>query len=133
MKQKIHKSVFHIYVIFFILLVGTIAAGFGMILYNITIQKPDGQIGISKWLIDFTNGFSEYIIFKGYEPQINQAGLKVLQENGAWLQIVDINGDEIRSFDKPSGIPEHYSPSDLLDIYKNIKLKITYNRYKGLL
>jgi hypothetical protein len=90
-----------------------------MILYNITIQKPDGQIGISKWPIDFTNGFSKHITFNGNEPQVNQSGLKILQENSLWLQIVDTNGDEIRSFDKQQGIQAHYSPSDLLDIYKN--------------
>ena len=113
MKQSGHKSVFHIYIIFFILLAGTLAAGFGMILYNITIQKPDGQVEISKWPIDFTNGFSKYITFIDNEPRIKQSGLKLLQENSLWLQIIDINGYEIQNFDKPQDIPAHYSPSDM--------------------
>lgn len=119
MKRSGYKSVFHIYVIFLILLIGTLAAGFGMILYNITIQKPDGQVGITKWPIDFTKDFSRYIAFADDVPRIKQSGLKLLQENNLWLQIIDTNGDEIQSFDKPQEIPGHYSPSDLLNIYQN--------------
>jgi len=118
-KRSGYKSVFHIYIIFFILLVGTISAGFGMILYNITIQKPDGQVELSKWPIDFTNDFSEYITFADDAPKIKQSGLKQLQENSLWLQIIDTNGDEIQSFDKPQEIVSHYSPSDMLNIYQN--------------
>ena len=119
MKRSGYKSAFHIYVIFFILLIGTLAAGIGMVVYNITIQKPDGQVGLSKWPIDFTNDFSEYIVFTGDVPQIKQSGLKLLQENDLWFQIIDANGNEIQSFDKPQGVPSHYSPSAILNIYQN--------------
>lgn len=119
MKRSGYKSAFHIYVIFFILLIGTLAAGIGMVVYNITIQKPDGQVGLSKWPIDFTNDFSEYIVFTGDVPQIKQSGLKLLQENNLWLQIIDANGNEIQCFDKPQGILSHYSPSAILNIYQN--------------
>lgn len=119
MKRSGYKSAFHIYVIFFILLIGTLAAGVGMVIYNITIQKPDGQVGLSKWPIDFTNDFSEYIVFTGDVPQVKQSGLKLLQENDLWLQIIDANGNEIQSFDKPQGVPLHYSPSAILNIYQN--------------
>jgi signal transduction histidine kinase len=119
MRRSGYKSAFHIFIIFFILLVGTLAAGFGMVLYNITVQKPNGQVEISKWPIDFTNDFSEYITSIDDAPQIKQSGLKLLQKNSLWLQIIDANGYEIRSFDKPHKIPVHYSPSELLNIYQN--------------
>ncbi len=119
MKHSRHKSRFHIYIIFFILLIGTFAAGFGMIFYNITIQKPNGQVGISKWPIDFTSDFSKYIITTGNEPQIMQSGLDLLRENRLWIQIVDTNGDEIFSFEKPKKIATHYSPSDMLSVFKS--------------
>lgn len=119
MKRSGYKSAFHIYVIFFILLIGTLAAGVGMVIYNITIQKPDGQVELSKWPIDFTNDFSEYIVFTGDVPHVKQSGLKLLQENDLWLQIIDANGNEIQSFDKSQGVPSHYSPSAILNIYQN--------------
>ncbi|CAB1240740.1 MAG: HAMP domain-containing sensor histidine kinase [Oscillospiraceae bacterium] len=119
MKRSRYKSSLHIYVIFFILLIGTLAAGVGMVVYNITIQKPDGHVEFSKWPIDFTNDFSEYIIVTGDRPQIKQSGLKLLQENNLWIQIIDANGNEIQSLDKPQSVPSHYSPSAILNIYQN--------------
>lgn len=119
MKLSRNKSIFHIYIIFFILLIGTLAAGFGMIIYNITIQKPNGQVSISKWPIDFTSDFSKYIITTENEPQIMQSGLVLLHENRLWIQIVDTNGDEIFNFEKPKIIATHYSPSEMLSVFKS--------------
>ena len=120
MKPLKYKSVFHIYLIFFILLITMIATGFGMLIYNITLIKPDGQFKISKWPIDFTQEFSHYIVFtKDGVPLINQPGLKLLQDNNLWVQIIDTNGDEIQTFDKPSEILSHHSPSSLINLYQN--------------
>jgi hypothetical protein len=113
------RSAFHIYVIFFVLLIGLLAAGFGMVLYNITIQKPDGQIGITRWPIDFTRDFSAYIAIEDGVPVIRPAGLKLLQDNRAWIQILDSNGDVVRSFNTPDGVREHYGPADLLAVSAN--------------
>lgn len=33
--------------------------------------------------------------------------------------MIDTNGDEIQSFDKPQEISDHYSPSDILNIFQN--------------
>lgn len=94
------------------------SAGFGMFLYNVTIQKPNGGIEISKWPIDFTTGFSDYISLVGGEPVIEDSGIKQLQDNRLWIQIIDENGSEIQSFDKPVEVSLHYSPSDILHIYQ---------------
>lgn len=114
MRRSGYQSTFHIYIIFFILLTGTVAAGFGMLLYNITIKKPDGQIDISSWPVHFTENFSEYVVSSGNRPRIKQSGLKLLQDNGLWLQILDENGKELQSFRKPPDIPSKYSPSELI-------------------
>lgn len=63
MRNSGHKSIFHIYIIFLILLIGTLGVGYGMMIYTITIQKPNGQVELSKWPIDFTIDFSRYITF----------------------------------------------------------------------
>jgi signal transduction histidine kinase len=119
LKPARYKSVSHIYVIFFVLMIGMFTTGFCMFLYNITIQKPDGHIDITRWPIDFTKDFSGYIVFANNVPFIKQSGLKLLHENNLWLQIIDTNGDEIQSVNKPLEIQAHYSPSDLLEVYLN--------------
>lgn len=118
MKKTGFRQIRHIYIIFLILLVGMLIAGFGMFLYNITIQKPNGGITITKWPIDFTSDFSSDIVFVGETLQVKQSGLRLLQENGLWLQIINTSGDELQSFEKPQGFPSHYSPSDLLKLYQ---------------
>ncbi len=119
MKRSGYKSVFHIYFICFILLIGMLVAGIGMVLFTITIQKPDGQAGLSNWPIYFTEDFSAHIVFSDHTPQIKQSGLKQLQENNLWIQIVDTNGNEVQHYNKPQEIPLHYSPSELLFLYQN--------------
>lgn len=119
MKRLRYQSILPVYVIVFVLLVGTLMAGFGIFLYNITIQKPDGQTAISKWPIDFTQSFSRYFFFEEDKPKVKQAGLTLLQENNLWLQVIDTNGDEVLSFDKPQEISTHHSPFELLDLYQN--------------
>lgn len=119
MKRSGYKSVFHIYFICFILLIGMLVAGIGMVLFTITIQKPDGHAGLSNWPIYFTEDFSAHIVFSDHTPQIKQSGLKQLQENNLWIQIVDTNGNEVQHYNKPQEIPFHYSPSELLFLYQN--------------
>lgn len=116
MKRSGVQSVFHIYAIFFILLIGIIAAGFGMFLYYITIEKPDGQIAITRWPIDFARDFSKHIVFDQGKPVIRQTGLQLLRDNHAWVQILDENGEVIQSYNTPEDSPHHYTPADLLDI-----------------
>lgn len=118
MKRSGYKSVFHIYLISFILLIGMLVAGIGMVLFTITIQKPGGQAGLSNWPIHFTEDFSEYIVFSDNTPRIKQSGLEQLQKNNLWIQIIDTNGNEIQSYNKPQEVLSHYSPSELLLLYQ---------------
>ncbi len=44
MKQSGYKSAFHIYGLFLILMMLILAAGAGMVVYAVTVQKPNGEI-----------------------------------------------------------------------------------------
>lgn len=114
MKQSGYKSAFHVYGIFLILMLLILAAGAGMVIYAVTIQKPDGKMVRSDWPADFTKAFSEEIIFPEGEPMITQKGLEALEDNGLWLQVLDSNGHAAAGFSVPEGQPEDYSPDRLL-------------------
>jgi len=119
MKSSGYKSIYHIYLVFFILLVVIITTGTGMLFYSITLQSPDGQTALSNWPIYFTHDFSKYIFFAGDTPKVKQTGLEQLQMNNLWLQIIDTNGNEVHSYNKPTDLPTHYSPAELLLLYQN--------------
>lgn len=120
MKRSGYKTVFHIYIIFFILMVTAILVAVGFGVYTVTVKKPDGQKVLSNWPKDFTRDFSRYISFSDDKPLIKQSGLKLLKENNLWIQIIDKNGDELQSFDKPKNVQIRYSPSEFLMLNEKV-------------
>lgn len=114
MKRSGYKTVFHIYIIFFILMVTAILAAVGFGFYTVTVKKPDGEKVLSNWPKDFTRDFSRYISFSDNKPLIKQSGLKRLKEDNLWIQIIDKDGAEVQSFDKPQNVKIRYSPSELV-------------------
>lgn len=114
MKQSGYKSAFHIYGLFLILMMLILAAGAGMVVYAVTVQKPNGEIVRSDWPAEFTGAFSKEIIFQEGEPVITQKGFEMLEDNGLWLQILDSAGHAVKGVSVPEGQPEEYSPDRLL-------------------
>ncbi len=90
-----------------------------MVLYNITIYKPDGTAELSRWPIEFTEDFNEYIGIDDGKPIVSDSGLQLLQDNRLWLQIIDENGEEIFSYHKPEMVVTHYTPSALINGNQN--------------
>lgn len=132
--KKSYKSFFHIYFIFLFFLIGMIIAGASLVFYMITIQKPNGQIGLSNWPKYFVEDFEREIIFVKDKPQLKQSGLEELQNNDLWIQIIDESGMEVFSYKKPEGIANHYSCLELLqfpqtggDANTSIFIGNTYN------
>lgn len=125
MKRSGYKTVFHIYIIFFALMVIAILVAVAFGVYNVTVKKPDGKKVLSNWPKDFTRDFSRYINFSDDKPLIKQSGLKRLRENNLWIQIIDKNGDEVQSFDKPQDVKIRYSPSELVMLNEKVSDKCT--------
>lgn len=121
MKRSGYKTIFHIYIIFFILVITTILVAIGFGFYTVTVKKPDGQKVLSNWPKNFTRDFSRYISFSDDKPLIKQLGLKHLKENDLWIQIIDKNGDEVQSFDKPKNVKIRYSPSELVMLNEKVR------------
>lgn len=116
MKKSGYRTILHIYLIFFLSLLGTILAAIGLFLLLITVQKPDGTATRSDWPKAFTEDFKEQIIFVDDKPQVKQTGLVLLQDNHIGLQIIDDTGNEIYVFQKPEKASTHYSFTDLLQL-----------------
>ncbi|WP_303740720.1 sensor histidine kinase [Lutispora saccharofermentans] len=87
MKKSGYRIIFHIYLIFFLSLLGAIIASISLFYLLITVQTPGGSTIRSDWPKTFTEDFREQIIFIDDKPQVKQAGIELLQENSIGLQI----------------------------------------------
>ena len=100
--------------IFFLSLLGTFLLAGSLFFLTITIQKADGQMARSDWPQLFTDEFKEQIIFIDMVPRIKQSGIAALQDNGIGLQLLDVSGHEVFSYQKPEQADTAYSSICLL-------------------
>jgi signal transduction histidine kinase len=101
-----------------VLLIGiTLTAAF-MAFYSLTLRTADGKVISSRWPHDFTLDFAQYISLSSGTPAVSKTGQTLLQENGLWLQILDPDGKEIYSLNKPEQVADAYQPYALLQVYQ---------------
>lgn len=118
MKQSGYRTTFHIYLIFFLSLLGTLIAVCCLFAMLITATNPNGKNVRSDQPKIFTQEFSEYIVFVNDSPKIKQTGLDLLQETHVGLQILDAAGNEVYAYQKPDNAQGYYSNTDLLRLYQ---------------
>ena len=118
MKQSGYRTTFHIYLIFFLSLLGPLIAVCCLFAMLITATNPNGKNVRSDQPKIFTQDFSEYIVFVDDSPKIKQTGLELLQETHVGLQILDAAGNEVYAYQKPDNAQGYYSNTDLLRLYQ---------------
>lgn len=123
MKQSGYRTVIHIYLLFFLSLLGAVLLAVCLLFLTVAIRTPDGAVKRSDWPKAFTEEFNSQIIFVNHSPQIKQTGLALLQENKIGGQILDASGSEVFSYEKPEQAQVEYSSSELLKIYQTGRLE----------
>lgn len=81
------------------------------------MQKGDGSTVVNNWVIDFTENFKSQIVFINNEPLITQTAMTQLQEERIGLQILNEQGQELYSYQKPTQAKISYSNIDFLKLY----------------
>lgn len=66
----------------------------------------------------FTRTFNQYMTLEDGEPVVNPDGVRALEANNAFLQILDSSGRVVSNIDAPATAPDAYSPIELIQIYK---------------
>ena len=100
-----------IFIITLILLLCVMAIG--LFYYMFSIPEPEG-LSTTRFPQDFTNSFSVWTTYENGELQVEEIGLKRLDEYGLWIQFIDENGEEIFSHNKPESYPAKYTAAALL-------------------
>lgn len=116
--MKITHEFLRLYIIPLVLIAGIILTTTLTVFFTATIVSSDGTIVSSSWPKDFTQDFADYLIQTNDSIAVAEEGQELLTKHGLWLQVLDPDGNEIVEFDKPSAIPTHYQPKELLDIFR---------------
>lgn len=118
MRQSGYRTIFHIYLIFLLSLLGTLLAVCCLFAMLITAPAPDGKTVRSDWAKNFTQDFEDYIIFIDRSPQIKQTGIERLQDTHVGAQILDTAGNEVYAYQKPDHAQDSYSSTELLQLHQ---------------
>lgn len=95
-----------------------IGIGF-IVLLSKTINNSDTVKEISDFSPEnFTREFNKYLMKDKEKIYIHEEGERILKKENAWIQILDNNGTEIYSYEKPHKIKKHYTPLELIHAYK---------------
>ena len=66
----------------------------------------------------FTRTFNQYMTLEDGEPVVSPDGVRALEANNAFLQVLDESGRVVSDIDAPTTAPDAYSPIELIHIYK---------------
>ncbi|WP_433595724.1 sensor histidine kinase [Lysinibacillus xylanilyticus] len=67
---------------------------------------------------NFVRDFKKYIEISNGTPSVSEEGLQHLHQRNAWIQLLDVNGQVLGSHFAPDKAQSHYTPIDLIQVYK---------------
>lgn len=101
-------------IVFIVIIVNTMVL-IGLLIY----QQQQGIDQVESGSAErFTRSFSNYLTLEDEQPTLSAEGVEALESFGAWLQILNQNGEVISSKFAPDGVANHYSPVELVHKYK---------------
>lgn len=66
----------------------------------------------------FTRNLSSYMYTDNNIPYLNEDGLQLIDARSVWIQFLDSNGEVINQINAPDKALSHYTPIDLIQVYK---------------
>lgn len=121
MKKPDYGIIAHIYYAFFIVLLIIIFLCISAVSYLLRNNTGSGD-SFNNWSsgpIPFTADFYKKIKFKDGRPEVTPEGIADLQKYKLSFQLLDKNGDAFINYNSPSGTLMHYSPIEMVQLYKN--------------
>lgn len=115
MKPKAMTNPFlRIFVFAAVLVLAAVAAAIGLFYYifSISASQPEG-LSLASWPQTFTDSFSVWMEKEEGGLTVEDIGIERLDEYGLWLQVLDEDGREVLSHNKPQAYPKDYSASQL--------------------
>ncbi|MEK3936289.1 HAMP domain-containing sensor histidine kinase [Sporosarcina sp. FSL W7-1349] len=123
MKWKLTvRYLFSVLSIVFIVVFVNMVLLFGILYYQQTKGNDNFSAETGE---NFTRQFSRYLSIENGQPVISDEGVQALKTFGGWLQLLDQNGQVVNAALSPEDAPTHYSPVELVHIYKYMDDQLT--------
>lgn len=89
---------------------------FGVYIFNMASHK--NTITLKNSPETFVRNFEKYMYDDNGILALSEEGYELLQESGAWIQVLNDYGEEISNINSPSDAPKKYTPFDMVNNYK---------------
>lgn len=89
---------------------------FGVYIFNMASHK--NTITLKNSPETFVRNFEKYMYDDNGILALSEEGYELLQESGAWIQVLNDYGEEISNINSPSDVPKKYTPFDMVNNYK---------------
>lgn len=89
---------------------------FGVYIFNTVSHK--NTITLKNSPETFVRNFEKYMYDDNGILALSEEGYELLQESGAWIQVLNDYGEEIININSPSDVPKKYTPFDMVNNYK---------------
>lgn len=89
---------------------------FGVYIFNTVSHK--NTITLKNSPETFVRNFEKYMYDDNGILALSEEGYELLQESGAWIQVLNDYGEEISNINSPSDVPKKYTPFDMVNNYK---------------
>lgn len=89
---------------------------FGVYIFNMASHK--NTITLKNSPETFVRNFEKYMYDDNGILALSEEGSELLQESGAWIQVLNDYGEEISNINSPSDVPKKYTPFDMVNNYK---------------
>lgn len=132
MKELSKKSILNVYFKIFSIIGILIIIFIGICVYILNVRISEkNNINWSSWPVSFTTNFYKDISFRDGIPKLTDCAVEKLRKYNLSFQMIDKEGDVILSYNALEGMPEHYSPIEITQLYKTGGTDENYTMFVG--
>lgn len=99
-------------------------------IFGIMYDKKDSN---ERYIENYVRSYNQYISSENDQIIISKEGLSDLKKVDGWIQILDSNGKEVYSVNKPLGSKSKYTPFEIINAYKYYEFSTIFAGTKTML
>lgn len=132
MKKYVKKNILNIYFKILMIIAILIILFIGICIYILNVRiSEENNINWSSWPVSFTTNFCNEISFNEGIPQLTDSAIEDLKKYKLSFQMIDKNGDVILKYNDLQGAKKHYSPIEMVQLYKTGGRDNNYTMFVG--